>query len=1301
MQLADFLIEFKRRMPASTHRHVLAAMRQDPLVWDSLQKPDFYKEAMDYANGSPELWNPATLALIYLGRPLPLDHLRSLPLRPVDQDLRQQAAHAYEEASRTALPPADLGQAGLLALALRERRRLTNTWSGLLEELELAGKGSAATLWRTPLACLYAMAPDPVDLLASLLPPEDRLESEDLTPVVNTLLSNPLPLAEQARTLVGLLKRYSPAGQLTCLRHFQALGHSALAAQTASALIAASPSLEAGLQSPLPDQAINDSDPFDGSLPPQAILEPQQGAAFYSLAQDSEKAISLLEQALENSRLFQAGLLRQMLQAARQKEDDAAALAALRKAFDLVPESQTARAQLAIELVKAGQTDEAGALLPDQTGHAFLLIASGHLAAALKNIPAARQYARRAAQAVLSPTDSSSPSDRQPVYRALLRLLLDLELYPELIKAAGAGFTAHPNDPDLIHALFTAYKRTGNLNEAIRAGYLSILLQPEELEVHRDLATLLENAKEWEKALEEWCAIQASASTPTLADQLAVARCAVQARQPELAQGACQTILDDDPENGMAHAYLGEALLLLGDGQAALEHITQATLLAPSQAAPWLALARAQTHNGDQRKSFETLRAAVHAAPLSAEIHLALAKSSLENGSPSEALPSLRQASRLDPKSAQVALRLGETLYALGHLPEARQVLEQARQDWPMHADLAYTHARVLLSLEEIDAAIVALGVSLASHPNQIGPYIDYASALIARLRRERDERLSDAAVEDSAAPAVDLADAASVKEALASAMQIDPENLKARISLAEISLLTGEYENAIDAFLKVTEGLQNPDPALNLRIKIGIGQAALALKQLDTALAALQEAARIDPNDLETQHVLAQAYCQANLLDEAMQAAYTSQRLAPHEPANLVWFARLACAAGYFNDAVSALERAVQLLPERTDLVIHLARTHLQAGNLDAARETFQSLITHPSPTSAELEEAGHALVQLNDIDAAVACLERALQVSPAPGTQVFSDLAILLQKQGDPSKALEAVQRALEVEPANPRLYVIEADLHVELHREQAAQACLEQALSLAAGLALDNAHPEAQEDLYLVHNRFAALLRASGNLPAASSHADLALEIYPELLEARWLAAELAYALLENERALSILAQADSSEAPAGREFLITHNPLVPHRLESELAQDLFCLRTELLLESGQTVDQGDLIEQAERFENRSIRLEFRPIPPAGRGRKDPGSRGRLQKGRFQARASPRPARHTIDRRRPGVGPRRPAPARLGRSPVLLGAGRRNCLARASPSALAGARHRPMRRIPAGIREAARFHSRPRPA
>ena len=366
MQQTNFITDLKRVLATGDLPVVISALRHDALMWEKLNQSDFFQQALTCADSQAELWNPASLALIALGQNIPLNTLRCLPLQPLEPELRQLAAHVYEETFRTGNSPTNLGQAGLLALALRERRRLTDTWQGLLAELQLNATRTVLSLevWRTPIACLYAMAPDPENLLGSLLQGDaGHTDPEQRALVLHTILANPLSIDEQASRLQALLTSCSVEEQLVWLEQIQSSGETNLASQLASNILRSDPAITliASLNGPV---SISKTDDPLAPIEPSAFAQTrQQLARLYQIACRPGDSLPLLETARTALRHRQASLSLQISQSASKQKNQLTALTASEQAFHLAPDSSCARSSFAAELVRNGRTDEAVSLL--------------------------------------------------------------------------------------------------------------------------------------------------------------------------------------------------------------------------------------------------------------------------------------------------------------------------------------------------------------------------------------------------------------------------------------------------------------------------------------------------------------------------------------------------------------------------------------------------------------------------------------------------------------------------------------------------------------------------------------------------------------------------------------------------------------------------------------------------------------------------------------------------------------------------------------------------------------------------
>ncbi len=153
MESPSFIQKLYGILPEETQPWVINALRQDQVVWQSLQDERLSEKALTTCGDHPRSWTPGMLSLLALGINIPVEDLQSTPLKPLESELRQSAYQSYENLLK-GQPVTDIAEAGLIGLALRERLRLIGSWNNFSQEI-LNPSGIPINNWYTPLACLF------------------------------------------------------------------------------------------------------------------------------------------------------------------------------------------------------------------------------------------------------------------------------------------------------------------------------------------------------------------------------------------------------------------------------------------------------------------------------------------------------------------------------------------------------------------------------------------------------------------------------------------------------------------------------------------------------------------------------------------------------------------------------------------------------------------------------------------------------------------------------------------------------------------------------------------------------------------------------------------------------------------------------------------------------------------------------------------------------------------------------------------------------------------------------------------
>lgn len=1177
MQPAEILVELRRVLSPADAPSVLAALTEDKLVWESLQQPEFLHSILSEESTMPSSWSPAALALRPLGNRVSFADLTAEHIPGIEVTLRKQALEILESSLRNGQSAGNLTQAGLQALALRERRRKTQSWRGFLVELtSVQGKSPSGlvSLWQTPLACLYGMIPDKWDLLESLLPQDGMHPAIEW--ISHIILSNPLDSQHQVKMFHDLMSQLVVEYQVEWLRYLNGKGRFALAAGIADQLLVTDRDFLTGLEE---NFVVDHAEWVTAS---RKVLDNQLAATLYQVAGRPlqagiylDKTRKILQHWLVGSTLQMANVIDQEGKVNDSVYNECADL------LTQVPVSQ----QLLNEALFAGGNGIISSRifnLPANSQPMAAKVVQTNSTTHTEDAKGLLQTSRKIAAAWIDELDQNPDALKgQFVYDwnpgMMLESLTGQGLTEQAVQAAEKFLAVRSDDVNLLGWLGDTCHRMGEDNKAVNYRLRAILLNPDQPENLRKLAEIWEDRGDWQEALEERQKVIALTNTPSIDDELLLANCAISAGAFGIAKSVCEQILSNDPEHGMAFTLLGKTALAQGDVNAGIDYLSKAIVLIPEEYMPWFELAEAYRRKGDPQKMLETLRSAVLTAPDSAELHLALGKAYLENGQMSEALPFLRQSARLAPESVQIVLELAEALITLGYKQEALAVVDKARARWRVHDGLAYLHAMLLLKEGIVEDGLAVLEIALQSENPKAEWYLLYARTLIGDTA---DYLAGEQMVKDSAHLIKAL-------QALDKAVALQPQYFEAQLLIAEVYLLRGDFEQAFGAYGHLIEQPEAVLDAWYWRIQAGLGRSALNLGQIETALASLENAVTANPESIGMNRCLAEAFADGNLADAAVSAADQALALAPDNVTNLTWYAHLMVKLNQLGKAVDALKTAVDFQPESVDLRLTLAESLLANGETEACRDQLIAVSETSSVSTEQYQKITQIYLSMGEPTNALSTLEKAVEVSPEPDAQVLFELAMLNRNAKKYDQSLELIQRAIHTDQSEAAFYVFQADLLDQLNRTQAALTSLEQALPLSSQnknlpqtkILTDKSFFKVEAEPIHIHQRFTQLQQKAGNLEKALHHAEKAIELQADNAEYRFTAAELAAKILQDERAQALAAvDYDVAETDGP-------NPWIG---------GLYSLQAEYALERGDINLASDLTAKGRQFDPDQLRL-----------------------------------------------------------------------------------------------------------
>jgi tetratricopeptide (TPR) repeat protein len=1125
MQPAELLSELRHLLSATDSPVVLPAIKTDPLVWSTLNQPELLYSLLGEDSSEIDAWSPAALGLRILGCRVPAASLRADPMSMIESGLRKRSLNALENMMRSGERPLTLGDACLIALALRERRRKTQTWDGFYNEITsllVRAPASPSNVWDTSLACLYGLVPDDDKLIEALSPNNKLFPSASW--ISHIILAHPLTVEQQSDRLFEVLVRLPITVQVEWLRFLANQGRGTLVRSLAARLL-----LE---NRDLVDDLCECKAPQHSSWTElsNCLLQHEAVACLHQFAGHPVQAGMYLEKVRTGLHHWLVGSTLQMTSIAGQSgviKDEI--WDECEDIISVLPISERLHSELYFITANPNSTiftrDYKGGSQP-VLAQVFL----GHKRAKNGYSREGQEIAREAIKYWLTQTSESDGGlkgeyvfDFQPWH--LLEVLVDLGLLTEAIETAQAFLQVKNSDTRLLEWTADLCQKTGDLSHALDLIHQVILLEPEKVEPRRKLAEYLEDDGLWQAAIEERFQILEMVALPALEDRLALAKCAYGGGKYLEVNQVCKKILTLNPEHGLAHTYLGMALAKAGELEEGISYLSKATLLIPENALPWVELANVQMLKGESPRALETLRTAILNAPDSAELHFALGNACLLNGSASEALPFLRQSARLAPESSDVALALSETLLALGHEQEAIEVVEKARVSWPVHAGLAYQHARILIDNGDRDNGLCILEIALQCDSPKDEWFVLYARVLLGD-----PEHYILAGRE-----VIDFQDVVKAQKALQKAMLINGHHFEARLMLAEVLALRQEYEAAFAAYHQIVDTSETDLPKWYWRIQAGFGKTALTLGQNETALAALQNAVNANTESINLCRLLTEAFVKVSLNESALQNAQTVLSMAPDDVENIIWFAEIMNLIEVYAKGIDALRTALQFEPHNIHLTLLLIDLLIKNGERQPATEEIKRAINFDDINREGLRRLADEAMRLEERGLALVALEKAVEGENEDSDRLLYELAYLYQSIGRDENALETIQKALAINPSPVGYYLLQSDLQEELNRPQAALASLERVVRITESQGMQDVsinqhdhHPlwiTLPDSMGEIHIRFARLFNKMNNLNSALYHAEKAVEYYPSSAQVRYKAAEFALRLLQNERAAQL--------------------------------------------------------------------------------------------------------------------------------------------------------------------------------
>jgi len=1113
----------KTIFPEASWSWAIPALRRAAPIWVNLESEGFSQILVQEIGSEPTDWTPGRIGAAVLNREYsdlvnwPINSFSDLPA-----ELRNQVHQTYQDYEDSTDQILSLGDAFQLSLALLGEKNSGKTWQEIIGEL------SPQDGWLFPLTCLFDLIEDQSEFV-QVLNPELGMQ---------VLLSRPLTPADRVEMLSGILFTMDAA---SLEKWIKALNKEVpdLGPKVAQTLLAKQ------------------------KLEPSSVQESVTLSLLNQLAGNSEAALKLLKEASDKNQKLHGKLaanLNKVTAGLQQPQVNDKAWQELTKAIS-EPEGMDENVQEISDIIRSLLDNKYYAAAGDLISKLQdPLPEHPELITALAEYALSQNQKTRAGQLALLALEKTDEGKSPP--ENLSSVLLQVGNLEDCIQSAQSYLSKHPNHLQTNLVIAEALSRLGNHSSAAKQAQIASMLNPHDISLHRKLAKYQEQAESWKDALEtrsnilsKLQSVKEAKSHPEpylpLKDLLSFAGCAHEAQQSKRAVTACNQILEQDPDNSSAHSLKGKALFYLGKQDEGFAHLNRAVEVSPELEEPWIALAASLLASKAPDKAIQTLKSGVTAASTHARLLLKLGEIQNNNHHQSKALETFQKAAAsaetedVDQKTVyDIQYGLGLSYYKLGHLKQARTTFKDLQKQFPANGKANAIYGKLLLDMDEPRGALPYLARVVDQDPQLAEPYLQYADA---HLRIGANPKAAAGALEK--------------------ALLIDPENEIAFALLGEAQASEGDYQEAIGSFQKAQNTSLKSDPSWSPRISLGLGNTAIQLGQVETAIASLKEGHEKYPQNLPLTRGLAEAYQTANLTPNALEAAKHAAEIAPHDPENLSWIADFTLTLGSPEQGISALKELVRIDPDNHAAHIHLGKAYASAGNEEKAAEALSGILNFEEIQPEDLLLAGDELIKIGDFDTGMKCLTKAVNIceaNPTPSPllpKIWSRLAAGFEMNSNPKQALELLDQAISADLDQPEWRIQKADLLIGQDRFQAAIASLSNALDLC---------PDDPD----LHTKMARVQQQVSSDEEAFYHSQEALTGFlaesdrkDKLAEARAFAADLACATLRIDQAEEILSSLDLNQLRKG-------GKLLPAQIHS------LCLSAEIALDHNQEVKAAEI-------------------------------------------------------------------------------------------------------------------------
>lgn len=265
----------------------------------------------------------------------------------------------------------------------------------------------------------------------------------------------------------------------------------------------------------------------------------------------------------------------------------------------------------------------------------------------------------------------------------------------------------------------------------------------------------------------------------------------------------------------------------------------------------------------------------------------------------------------------------------------------------------------------------------------------------------------------------------------------------------------------------------------------------AIQAQQFQEAANLCRQVLQQNPQNGKVWHLFGVTYYSAGEIKQAIAAYENALKIDPHQPQTHNNLAIALAQSDRPTEALKHYQQAIALAPDYTESYYNLAKTYKTLGNLDLALQNYQQALHLNPDYSQARQNLGNLYLEQGEYNSAIVELKQVI-AQVRDRASIHHSLAFCYHQKNERKEAISHYKKALDL---NPQYISIYANLASLLHQENQVEQAIPHYKT-----ALSHA-PNSPK----LHHDLAVALGAQKQLEAATDHYYRSLELEPNSPEA----------------------------------------------------------------------------------------------------------------------------------------------------------------------------------------------------